>query len=249
MQDDTWKKMNMLTTGIQQFDDLLYGGLPFGSQVLVNGPPFMGKNVLINSFIVGNLQRGAPIVVILTDLQPKQMRDEVQYILPADLGDFEKQGLLSFVDAYSKPLRLKNIEEGSNVVNIEATGNTRSLSDALRGMDQPYTQFVFRSLTGLVDMFGFDEAMRFLREMTGWAREGGRVVYYDIDGACHTAQELHCMTRLMDEVFELYEEKRKSFLKVKGNRDVQSRDGVEYHFRKSKFEMGPFNLERVDKVQ
>jgi len=249
MEDDSWKKMNIVTTGIEQFDDLLFGGIPFGDQVLINGPPFMGKNVLINSFIVGNMKRGAPIVVVLTDLQPKQMRDEIQYVLPAELEEYTKQGLLKFVDAYSKPLRLKNIEAGSNVVNIVATENTRQLSDAIRGLDQPYTQFVFRSLSGLVSMFGFDEAMRFLREMTGWAREGGRAVYYDIDGPCHTAEELHQITRLMDDVVELFEENRKTCIRVKGNRDVQSRGSVEYHFRRSKFEMGPFTLEHVDKMK
>jgi hypothetical protein len=249
MEDDWWKKTNIVTTGIEQLNDLLFSGFPFGSQVLLNGPPFMGKDAFINSFIVGNLQRGAPIVVVLTDLSPKQVRDELMYMLPSDIEGYEKQGLLRFVDAYSKPIRLRNIEEGSNVVNIEGPGNTKSLSDALRGMDQPYTQFVFRSLSGLVGMFGFEEAIRFLKEITGWAREGGHVAYYDIDGLCHTERELQWMTRLMDEVVEFFEENRKTCIKIKGSRDVQSRGSIEYHFRKSKFELGPFTLEHVDKMK
>ncbi|MCJ7516564.1 MAG: hypothetical protein MUO18_01190, partial [Methanomassiliicoccales archaeon] len=38
-------------TGNDRLDDLLLGGIPFGSNILVHGPPFVGKEVMMNQFM------------------------------------------------------------------------------------------------------------------------------------------------------------------------------------------------------
>ena len=37
-------------SGSPRLDDLLYGGIPLGCNIMVHGPPFIGKEVLVDVF-------------------------------------------------------------------------------------------------------------------------------------------------------------------------------------------------------
>ena len=62
-------------------DDLLLGGIPFGSNVLIHGPPFIGKEVMMGQFIGDGLKKGVPCIMVITDKTPKDLRDEMRNIV------------------------------------------------------------------------------------------------------------------------------------------------------------------------
>src|SRR5260221_601010 len=52
------KKADRVKTGTPRLDDLLYGGIPFNSNVLFVGPAFVGKEVALLNFIAEGLKKG-----------------------------------------------------------------------------------------------------------------------------------------------------------------------------------------------
>src|SRR2546427_1637300 len=54
------KKADRVKTGTPRLDDLLYGGIPFNSNVLFVGPAFVGKEVALLNFIAEGLKKGIP---------------------------------------------------------------------------------------------------------------------------------------------------------------------------------------------
>ena len=85
-------KIEKVKTGDRRLDDLLLGGIPFGNNILVYGPPFTGKEVVINGFIAEGLKKGIPAVWIITDKMPSEIREEMMFILPG-YEEYEKRGL------------------------------------------------------------------------------------------------------------------------------------------------------------
>ncbi|HDP96220.1 MAG TPA: hypothetical protein ENN25_00795, partial [Euryarchaeota archaeon] len=60
-------QIEKVKTGIMRLDDLLIGGLPFGANVLIYGPAFTGKEVLVNCFVAEGLRKGVPTVWVTTE--------------------------------------------------------------------------------------------------------------------------------------------------------------------------------------
>src|SRR2546429_4794584 len=64
------KKAARVQTGTPRLDDLLYGGIPFNSNVLFVGPAFVGKEVALLNFIAEGLKKGIPVIIITTTKLP-----------------------------------------------------------------------------------------------------------------------------------------------------------------------------------
>ena len=69
----------------------LLGGIPFGTNVLIYGPPFTGKEVLVNSFVGEGLKMGIPAIWVITEKSPKEIREEMMYVL-SGYEEYEKKG-------------------------------------------------------------------------------------------------------------------------------------------------------------
>src|SRR2546430_17735173 len=54
------KKADRVKTGTPRLDDLLYGGIPFNSNVLFVGPAFVGKEIALLNFIAEGLKKASP---------------------------------------------------------------------------------------------------------------------------------------------------------------------------------------------
>ena len=67
---------HVVPTGYKALDDLLYGGLPRGSSIVLTGPPCDEKNLILRRFIETNLRSNRACVLISTTL------DRVQDLLP-----------------------------------------------------------------------------------------------------------------------------------------------------------------------
>src|SRR2546428_2465457 len=63
-------KQQKVKTGIPRLDDLMFGGIPFGTNASVYGPAYVGKEVLVNLFMAEGLKKGSPILWVLTGTGP-----------------------------------------------------------------------------------------------------------------------------------------------------------------------------------
>ncbi|MBU2617361.1 MAG: hypothetical protein KKI07_01610 [Euryarchaeota archaeon] len=96
-----------VSTGIPGLDDLIKGGFPISSVILLSGTPGTGKSVFIQQFIYYGLTQGNPAIFVAVDHQLSFVRKSFDS-LGWDITKYEENGQMLFVDCFSKRLGLKS---------------------------------------------------------------------------------------------------------------------------------------------
>jgi ribulose-bisphosphate carboxylase large chain len=123
-------KEEKIKSGNPRLDDLLYGGIPFGKQILIMGPPFIGKETMVNNFLLEGVFKGIPCLILTTDSSPSDIRDELKYIMP-DIEQYEAKGLvkiaypLDLFEPSNMPQLMSSI--AGNIYGMKAIQNLRLL--------------------------------------------------------------------------------------------------------------------------
>lgn len=236
-------------SGHPRLDDLLYGGIPFGKQVLVMGPPFIGKETLTNNFLLEAVTKGIPVLILTTDSSTTDIIDEMTYILP-DVNKYIEKGLIKFVDAYSKAMGM----EGDDVPWITVVDHPTDY----KGINKAIGEFtesckaqgkmwrmVVRSVSALVTLSDPTTSYRFLQNLTGRAKKDKAIVMYLLDKGMHNEQEIQTLGHLMDGAIECKTDGIKTFLAIQGICDVQSRMWIQYQYSKRGLNIGSFTLNHI----
>lgn len=84
-------------SGVRGLDDILQGGFPINSTVLVTGGPGAGKTILALQFLLHGVENGDHGVFISMDERPDDLRKEALKF-GWDLTEYEKDGSLVIVD-------------------------------------------------------------------------------------------------------------------------------------------------------
>ena len=241
-------KQEKIKTGTSRLDDLLYGGFPLGANVLLYGPAFVGKEVLINAFIAEGLKKGIPGVWVLTDKSVGQIREEMMFVLPT-YEEYENMGLVKYVDAYSRSMG--ETTEDPNTVYVDETTDTNSI---LKAVDEigaefkkkhPYYRLAFMSVSTLIAYLDPNTAFKFLQPFVGKRKRERAVSLYSIEKGMHSETDISMLGHLMDGTIEFKVENLRNFLSVRGICDVQSRAWIRYTFSKSGVDMGSFSLDKI----
>jgi KaiC/GvpD/RAD55 family RecA-like ATPase len=235
-------------TGNARLDDLLMGGVPFGTNVLCIGPAFIGKETLIDRFLLEGLQKGIPALVVTTDISPQEIREEMNYIAPG-VEQFEKMGLLKYIDVYSKSMGIQ--EEDPYTVYVDHptdyAGITRSveiLTKQFKEKAETYRMAV-RSISTLVTYSDPTSTYKFLQATTGRVKRAKVVCMYTMDRGMHSETEIQTLAHLMDGSVEFKTDGVKTFLSVQGLTDVQSRAWIQYTYNKKGLNIGSFALDHI----
>jgi len=88
---------------------LIEGGVPFTSTIMVTGPPASGKSILLGNLANQSLEKGRKSLFIVNTDFPVKVRDQLMGI-GVDVKDFEKEGMIRFVDCYSGVAGQKTVE-------------------------------------------------------------------------------------------------------------------------------------------
>ncbi|MFQ5837755.1 MAG: ATPase domain-containing protein [Thermoplasmata archaeon] len=241
-------RQEKVKTGTPRLDDLLLGGVPFGSNISVYGPPFIGKEVIVNGFVAEGLKKGIPAILVITDKTPDDVREEMQYVLPG-YEEYERLGLVKYVDAYSKGMG--PVEEDPNVIYIDDPTDYESI---LRTVDElskeykaehPYYRLAFRSISTLIAYLDPATTFRFLQPFAGRRKRDKAISMYVIEKGMHGEQEIQLLGSVMDGMIEFKVEQLKTFLSVKGISDVQSRAWIQYMYSKQGVSIGSFSLDHI----
>jgi len=241
-------KQEKVKTGIARLDDLMFGGIPFGSNVSVYGPAYVGKEIVTNLFMAEGLKKGLPVVWVLTDKAPSDIREDMSFVLPG-YDEYEKLGLVRYVDAYTKSMGGEATE--SNTAYIDEPTDHQSI---LKAVDQIATELkkkhngyrlVFRSVSTLIAYLDPTTTFKFLQPFIGRRKRDKSVAFYVIEKGMHEDQEIQMLGSLMDGSLEFKVEQLKSFLSVKGICDVQSRGWIRYTYTKGSVSIGSFSLDHI----
>jgi KaiC/GvpD/RAD55 family RecA-like ATPase len=241
-------KQEKVKTGTARLDDLLLGGMPFGANVLVYGPPFTGKEVLLNVFIAEGLKKGIPAIWILTEKSPKDVREEMTFVV-SGYEEYEKLGLVRYVDAYSRSMGddsqdpyAEYVESPTDYESIQ-----RAVETAAKPMREkhPYYRVGFRSISTLIAYLDPGTAFRFLSPVVGRRKRDKAVAMYTIEKGVHGEQEIQMIGSLMDGMIEFKVENLNTFLAIRGICDVQSRSFIRYSATKVGVTIGSFSLDHI----
>ncbi len=241
-------KQEKVKTGTARLDDLLLGGMPFGANVLVYGPPFTGKEVLLSVFIAEGLKKGIPAIWILTEKSPKEIREEMTFVV-SGYEEYEKLGLVRYVDAYSRSMGDESQDPYAEYVESPTDYESiqRAVETAAKPMREkhPYYRVGFRSISTLIAYLDPGTAFRFLSPVVGRRKRDKAVAMYTIEKGVHGEQEIQMIGSLMDGMIEFKVENLNTFLAIRGICDVQSRSFIRYSATKVGVTIGSFSLDHI----
>src|SRR5438876_1226017 len=241
-------KQQKVKMGIPRLDDLLFGGIPFGTNASVYGPAYVGKEVLVSLFMAEGLKKGVPVLWILTDKGPADVREEMAFALPG-YEEYEKLGLVRYIDAYSKSMGADASDPNTTYID-EPTDHQAILKavDARAAewkKKYPTYRLAFRSVSTLIAYLDPTTTFKFLQPFVGRRKRDKAVAFYVIEKGMHEEQEIQMLGSLMDGSIEFKVEQLKSFLSIKGICDVQSRGWIRYTYTKSSVSVGSFSLDHI----
>ena len=241
-------KQDKVKTGTPRLDDLLLGGVPFGSNATVYGPAHVGKEVIVNAFMAEGLKKGIPIIWVLTDKMSSDIRDEMAFVLPG-YEEYEKLGLVKYVDAYSKSMGADTADPYTTYVDdLTDFATTAKAVDAVASeykKKHPYYRLAFRSVSTLIAYLDPTTTFKFLQPFVGRRKRDKAVALYVIEKGMHEDKEIEMLSSMMDGTFEFKVEQLRSFMAVKGVCDVQSRAWIKYTHSRSAVGIGSFSLELI----
>ena len=241
-------KQQKVRTGIPRLDDLLFGGIPYGSNVSVYGPAYVGKEVVLNLFMAEGLKKGLPVLWILTDKSPADIREEMNFVLPS-YEEYEKLGLVKYVDAYSKSMGADASDPNTTYIDDPTDHGTilKSVDNLAAEWKKKYEGYRlgFRSVSTLIAYLDPTTTFKFLQPFVGRRKRDKAVAFYVIEKGMHEEQEIQMLGSLMDGSVEFKVEQLKSFMSIKGICDVQSRSWIRYTYTKSSVSIGSFSLDHI----
>lgn len=241
-------KQERVHTGTQRLDDLLLGGIPFGSNVSIYGPAYVGKEVIVNAFMAEGLKKGIPAIFVITDKTPADIREEMGYVLPA-YDAYEQKGLVRYVDAYSRSVG--STEQDPQTVYVQDPTDHEALLKVVDEVSKEfkkkheYYRLCFRSISTLIAYLDPTTTFKFLQPFSGRRKRDKAVCMYILEKGMHGEQEIQMLGSVMDGTVEIKVEQLKSFLCVKGISDVQSRAWIRYTYSKSAVNIGSFSLDHI----
>ena len=237
-------------SGIRRLDDLLYGGFPVGSQILINGPAHTGKDVLARLFSAEGLRLGVPSIWVITDKTYLQVREDLAGLYPG-FAEAEKKGMLRYADLYSRAVGATPTGVGvrflsstdKNVLD-QLSETVRSYAEELKEKFSTY-RLIFESVSTVTAYLDTSATFRFLQPFVGRRKIDGAVSYYMLDSGMHTQSDLETLEHMVDGSINLKVEQMKTLLAIKGIGEAQARSWVGYTFTKRSFNLGSFSLEHI----
>jgi len=232
----------LIKTGIERLDELMKGGIPAVTNTMLYSPPFIGKENILNKFVLSGLEGEEPVIFVLTD---KEMEK-----LDKNFPRYESEGKVKYIDIYSKGVELK--EEGENVIFVDSPINRERITSAIIATEKEYTKkyerhrLIFDSISTLIVYSDAKAVFRFLQVVSGTCKRLGATSIFSMTRGMHEELEVQTIKHLMDGVIEMREEGSRMQLRVQGCGEVISRNWIDYLLEKDEIKLtGAFRMSRV----
>jgi len=237
-----------ISTGVEKMDDLLIGGIRTATNVLLAGPPYSTKNTLAWNFIGRSLKEKTPAIIVTTDRDIEEIKYELSRI-SGNVQEAEDQGLLKFVDAYSRSIQAESRSPHAividNIINVSALMKAVDTVAADMRLKYPYYRLLFTSLTSYVNELDEKIMLRFVQQFVQKRKSENGVAFYLIESSLFDKRTIESISYFMDGSIEFKNEAAKSYLKVEGMGNVRSREWIEIYPIDSSFDLGAFTLEKI----
>ncbi len=243
------KKAEKVKTGTPRLDDLLYGGIPFNSNLLVVGPAFVGKEVAVYNFVAEGLKKRVPTIIVTTTKLPIDIAKDMAPILPTFV-EYDQLGLVQWIDSTAPTQNGKTVKE-KNVYRVNGPTDFEDIFNIISQLDEefkakyPYFRLVFLTLSSSLTQADERDALNFFQRLVNRLRQTKAVSLFALERGMHTDQTLEALEHMVDGAIHFRQDKQKTQLQVAGLSEVQTRDWVPYKFTNKAIMIGSFQLERI----
>ena len=142
------RKMDRVKTGVKGLDELIQGGFPKGSNIVVTGAPGSGKSIFGMSFIAEGCKNGERCLYITVEQTPDDIVEQA-FQFGWDFNQWENNGSLKFVSLDYRRLsemntyaELRKVIQENNYDRIvidsmtSITDSTPTVNDLVDGADR-----------------------------------------------------------------------------------------------------------------
>ncbi len=210
-------------TGIDKLDELLDGGIPKGSTVLLIGPPGTGKTVFCQQFIAKGLENNQGGLFIAMDNPPEEIVENAK-----DFGwDFKGKDNFIIMDVYSWKLG----EEISGKYAVQGPSDLNqlnmTLSDALRDLNGVQKRVIMDSASSLTFFTDINSTVRFLQVVSAKTKSNGGIFLLTVEDGVHDEHDLSTLNYVADGVIKMKREDGKSYFSVPRMTKTSNKEGWE----------------------
>ncbi|MEM2122101.1 MAG: ATPase domain-containing protein [Candidatus Bathyarchaeia archaeon] len=129
-------------TGVEGLDEVLSGGFPRGSLIVLAGNPGTGKTVFSMQFLVGGVERGEPGVYVSFAEGHGTLIENLSSHLGVDLAGFESEDKLRILDYTAMREDSMSAILGGILGEVEALEAKRLVIDSFSAMAQAYKEAI-----------------------------------------------------------------------------------------------------------
>ncbi len=246
------RNVSFIDSGSPRLDQLLGGGLKMGDTVLVEGPPFCGKEVLLEQLLASSLKKGVPVIYVSTNRAMKEVMRSIIKRVP-DFKEYNHRGMIRMYDLFSKFKDDKVLREGHRIFNIEDREDFQrfqgDLVFALEELVKTYHggMMIINSLSPLISQVDQNDLMKFLQVLIARSKSYRFTNILDMAAGVHSESVVNSVEYLMDGIMEFREQEMKNMCRMKGfSQNIMTRDWVEYIVKENNIHLvGSFMEERI----
>jgi len=244
------RQTDRLPTGTPRLDDLLAGGFPPKAHILLVGPAFTGKEILLYSFVAEGLRRGEPAVLVTTTRSPDEIAADIGKVTP-QFKEYEQLGLVTWIDASNPAVDPSTSKGGSHVV-VKGPSDHPGILTALVKAAQMAEKTKagsfrvgFLNLSTCLAQSDEKEAFSFFQNFVGILKARPALAVYLVDQGTVPDSRVEVAQSRIDGAIRFKQDRDRAYLSVQGLGDVQTRDWVEYRATNRQLIIGSFALERI----
>ncbi len=165
--------------------------------LLISGPPGPEKKGLAQQFLYTGLTQGEPGVYITTDHTPQELRDEMAEH-GWDVSDFEKQGLMHFIDCHSWIIHEK--DSSPSVTSIPSPSALSELAIETTKILQkmPNARVIFDSISTVLLYNEPRSVFRFLQVLTSKSKQYNAMMMILVEEGMHESEVCVTLEHLTD---------------------------------------------------
>ena len=215
------ENQNVMSTGIAQLDEQLYGGLPHGSNILITGNVGSGKSSFSRQFLAKGLLNEQQSLMVAIDDDPQKIRSKLAEIMGQETSSFEDDVQLRFIDAYSwsalsPPQNEPYIVTGSLELNqLAGIISDASFEIGHSIQDKKGGCRVIDSISSLLIHFDLSVVQRFLNQIARTSLAfGGVTTLFIFEEGTVDETTLNNIKYIMDGVIEFKKENQQRHARV-----------------------------------
>ncbi len=235
-----------LPTGTPRLDDLLLGGLPARAHVAVVGDAFVGKEVVVFSFVAEGLKRGEPAVLVTATRSPAEVAQSLGVVVP-QFREYEQMGLVVWIDASGSNgpsdathRRVKGSDDRAGILS--------HLAQVAKGYEAPKSVPFRVAFLGLSAVLGHGDdraGFAFLQNVVGILKPRDALAMYTLEGGALGDAQVESLLGRMDGAIVFRQDRDRTFLSVRGLGEVETHDWIECRTTNRTLTIGSFALERI----